>query len=1351
MKNVLLRKVLASVLTATIVITFIPIKASASWKKDYLGNWNWTENGQKSIGWKNINGDWYYFDYSGIMRTGWINDWGYWYYADSNGIIQTGIIEIDEKIYAFDDKGIMQTGNISINGKSYKFSNKGYAIGDSIPTPMKTFDKANNLLPYGSKPPYAISNNSSDNFKSDDEIFKDVKTIKVRYKVKFDTDGGSKVSPITNIKSGKTIDLPDEPKKDGYKFDGWYKDDDFDREFTEDTRIRSNMKVYAKWIKEDSSGNSNSGNSSFSNSHSVIVNNIQITVGESESDLGNVKVSAKAKNYEGIIDTTIDLIDKETNKVKKTQTLNIGGSGHIRFTFTGIEKGTYYAKVTVGKVSVNSSEFTVLSKDELSNNDVIKDMNELRLENLSLVIDDLNLPIKGSHGSTITWKSSNSNIIKIPENYNTEDSSILAKLNRSINDTGVEKVVLTATVSKGNSKSVTKEFNAYVKNFDENLGEAVESINNALKLGNSEDDKILSIKNQLTTNHMVNIGVSNSQYDKYNDLNISSKPDEEQIYQLEVAKAVYKELKSNSEISSNHNDEPNLYRKELENAAVGIVRVFNNAVMEQAKLKKENEDFNSRKQELEAKRKALKELIDKCQGEENSGILNSDKYTSISWKAYKDAIEYAKNTTMSNSITTIDSAINTLNKAYKGLEKASLVKITLYKDGDNIWSDFNGEVSLKKGNYDPVVTDFAIDGARKAAVTEGDYKILVNGIDTGKVVSVTDKLENDKPIVAKLYYYTVSFSIVGSDSINGEIISAKYDGQDIKSGDVLLGGNELVIRVKGVSDNTNSFEYSWKDNNGKELSKISTYGTEKLENKVDVKCEIKPIDVFIDNLITTPDELGNISVKSRVINGNGSNVKIELLDFSENQIDVMDNVQVNSGYAEVTFRNVSTGLYKVKITVNGIEKISNAISIKNVDPNLKKAIDEINLAITNNNFNDIKTVLENNKDYFKFNFDDYSKLNNDNYKIEVAKAIYNSGKTNSFTVDDLGKSKIQKAFNDAVNVQLSLQEFENQKEKLIEAINDEYIDGENRKTLKLIADKDTYESTIWNKYESAIKDAIKIENASKPNSTNSNVNAIINNINNAVKTLEDAKASLSNAKLREVKIEIYENGKMKSGISNVKLQGTVSKHATEISDGFKVYVPDGTYKVTINGYDIGETIDVNSLVTSKIINYYTVKYNVIKSPSIRASIIATYDGKSISNGSSIIAKPGKELLFKVTASSNDKEEIIYSWKNSNDTNVASKTDFKYAINSISTPIDVICEVKHSESSVIETIKSYVMNNKVNLLTISKLEEVGLTGVVKTNLDSYKKEISKLTTDNINKTSLQEIIKQVNTISTSTIS
>lgn len=71
------------------------------------------------------------------------------------------------------------------------------------------------------------------------------------YTVKFDTDGGSAVDS-QRVKSGDKADLPSEPTKDGYTFDGWYADAARGTawNFNTDT-ISSDTTIYVKWLKLD--------------------------------------------------------------------------------------------------------------------------------------------------------------------------------------------------------------------------------------------------------------------------------------------------------------------------------------------------------------------------------------------------------------------------------------------------------------------------------------------------------------------------------------------------------------------------------------------------------------------------------------------------------------------------------------------------------------------------------------------------------------------------------------------------------------------------------------------------------------------------------------------------------------------------------------------------------------------------------------------------------------------------------------------------------------------------------------------------------------------------------------------
>ena len=71
----------------------------------------------------------------------------------------------------------------------------------------------------------------------------------VEYTVRFNTNGAGSINPITVV-SGETIgyNMPSNPTKANYIFDGWYKESSFINKFNSSTRVSSNMTIYAKWI-----------------------------------------------------------------------------------------------------------------------------------------------------------------------------------------------------------------------------------------------------------------------------------------------------------------------------------------------------------------------------------------------------------------------------------------------------------------------------------------------------------------------------------------------------------------------------------------------------------------------------------------------------------------------------------------------------------------------------------------------------------------------------------------------------------------------------------------------------------------------------------------------------------------------------------------------------------------------------------------------------------------------------------------------------------------------------------------------------------------------------------------------
>ncbi|MFK9090253.1 5'-nucleotidase C-terminal domain-containing protein [Bacillus salipaludis] len=92
------------------------------------GQWYYYENGQKHIGWLELEGKKYYFSQDGAMITGWILVAGNWYNLGADGVMQTGLVTIDGKKYYLGTDGVMKSGWVTIEGIKYFFNNNNGAM-----------------------------------------------------------------------------------------------------------------------------------------------------------------------------------------------------------------------------------------------------------------------------------------------------------------------------------------------------------------------------------------------------------------------------------------------------------------------------------------------------------------------------------------------------------------------------------------------------------------------------------------------------------------------------------------------------------------------------------------------------------------------------------------------------------------------------------------------------------------------------------------------------------------------------------------------------------------------------------------------------------------------------------------------------------------------------------------------------------------------------------------------------------------------------------------------------------------------------------------------------------------------
>ena len=78
--------------------------------------------GSVVAGWQTIDGQKYYFDSYGILRTGWIKVGSDCYYADANGKVAEGLTEIDGQKYYFDSETGLKKGWVKLGTIRYFFA-----------------------------------------------------------------------------------------------------------------------------------------------------------------------------------------------------------------------------------------------------------------------------------------------------------------------------------------------------------------------------------------------------------------------------------------------------------------------------------------------------------------------------------------------------------------------------------------------------------------------------------------------------------------------------------------------------------------------------------------------------------------------------------------------------------------------------------------------------------------------------------------------------------------------------------------------------------------------------------------------------------------------------------------------------------------------------------------------------------------------------------------------------------------------------------------------------------------------------------------------------------------------------
>ena len=111
---------------------YIQLEGVTSSQNQSVNKSNHGSNNGLTVGWKKINGSWYYFKSDGSKATGWLKDGSTWYYLKSSGEMQTGWLKENGVWYYLDSSGAMKTGWYQVSGKWYYSYSSGELAVNTI-------------------------------------------------------------------------------------------------------------------------------------------------------------------------------------------------------------------------------------------------------------------------------------------------------------------------------------------------------------------------------------------------------------------------------------------------------------------------------------------------------------------------------------------------------------------------------------------------------------------------------------------------------------------------------------------------------------------------------------------------------------------------------------------------------------------------------------------------------------------------------------------------------------------------------------------------------------------------------------------------------------------------------------------------------------------------------------------------------------------------------------------------------------------------------------------------------------------------------------------------------------------
>lgn len=148
------------------------------------------------------------------------------------------------------------------------------------------------------------------------------------YTVKFETNGGSEVEN-QKVKSNNKVTKPEDPTREGYKFVGWFVDEELESAYDFDTKVTKSFTLYAKWEEE--------------------YKNPFVDVKRSQWFYDAIKFANQNKIFNGMSSTTFEPDTAMTRAMFVTVLYRLVGEPEVsgESKFVDVVEGSYYEKAVI--------------------------------------------------------------------------------------------------------------------------------------------------------------------------------------------------------------------------------------------------------------------------------------------------------------------------------------------------------------------------------------------------------------------------------------------------------------------------------------------------------------------------------------------------------------------------------------------------------------------------------------------------------------------------------------------------------------------------------------------------------------------------------------------------------------------------------------------------------------------------------------------------------------------------------------------------------------------------------------------------------------------------------------------